>query len=68
MSRQPLFGAAVFVLEEMLGSAKELKRRNGDCKGILAGPLMAPRFACAAATDGLKRAVGYEPIIFGRDP
>jgi len=32
-------------LEEMLGSAKELKRNNGECKGILIGPLMAPRFS-----------------------
>ncbi len=31
-------------LEEMLGSAKELKRNNRECKGILIGPLMAPRF------------------------
>jgi hypothetical protein len=28
----------------MLGSAKELKRNNRECKGILIGPLMAPRF------------------------
>jgi len=32
-------------LEEMLGSAKELKRNNRECKGILIGPLMAPRFS-----------------------
>ncbi len=28
-------------LEEMLGSAKELKRNNRECKRILIGPLMA---------------------------
>jgi len=32
-------------LEEMLGSAKELKRNNRECKRILIGPLMAPRFS-----------------------
>jgi len=32
-------------LEEMLGSAKELKRNNRECKGTLIGPLMAPRFS-----------------------
>src|ERR1700730_18951190 len=32
-------------LEEMLGSAKELKRNNRECEGILIGPLMAPRFS-----------------------
>ncbi len=31
-------------VEEMPGSAKELKRNNRECKGILIGPLMAPRF------------------------
>jgi hypothetical protein len=31
-------------LEGMLGSAKTLKRNNRECKGILIGPLMAPRF------------------------
>ena len=31
-------------LEEMLGNGKALKRNNGECKGILIGPLMAPRF------------------------
>jgi hypothetical protein len=31
-------------LEGMLGNAKELKRNNRECKGILIGPLMAPRF------------------------
>ena len=31
-------------LEEMLGSAKTLKRNNGECEGILIGPSMAPRF------------------------
>jgi hypothetical protein len=31
-------------LEEMLGSAKELKRNNRECKGILIGPLKAPCF------------------------
>ena len=31
-------------LEEMLGSAKKLKRNNAECKGILIGPLMAPVF------------------------
>ena len=29
----------------MLGSAKALKRNNRECKGILNGPLMAPRFS-----------------------
>ena len=28
----------------MLGNAKALKRNNWECKGILIGPLMAPRF------------------------
>ncbi len=32
-------------LEEMLGSAKTLKRNNRECKGILIGPLKAPRFS-----------------------
>jgi hypothetical protein len=32
-------------LEEMLGSAKELKGNNRECKGILIGPSMAPRFS-----------------------
>ena len=31
-------------LEEMLGSAKTLKRNNTECKEILIGPSMAPRF------------------------
>jgi len=31
-------------LEGMLGKAKALKRNNWECKGILIGPLMAPRF------------------------
>jgi hypothetical protein len=31
-------------LEEMLRSAKELKRNNRECKGIPIGPLMAPHF------------------------
>ena len=31
-------------LEEMLGSAKSLKRNNRECKGILIGPSMAPHF------------------------
>jgi hypothetical protein len=31
-------------LEGMLGNAKALKRNNWECKGILIGPLMAPRF------------------------
>lgn len=30
--------------EEMLGSAKTLKRNNGECEGILIGPSMAPHF------------------------
>jgi hypothetical protein len=32
-------------LEEMLRNAKGLKRNNEECKGILSGPLMAPRFS-----------------------
>ncbi len=28
----------------MLGNAKALIRNNGECKGILIGPSMAPRF------------------------
>ncbi len=32
-------------LEEMLGSAKALKRNNGEQQGILIGPPMAPRFS-----------------------
>ncbi len=31
-------------LEGMLGNAKALKRNNRECKGILIGPSMAPRF------------------------
>ena len=31
-------------LEEILGSAKTLKRNNKESKGILIGPSMAPRF------------------------
>jgi hypothetical protein len=31
-------------LEGMPGNAKALKRNNWECKGILMGPLMAPRF------------------------
>jgi hypothetical protein len=31
-------------LEEMLGSAKTLKRNNGEYKEILIGPSMDPRF------------------------
>ena|SRR5436190_565500 len=31
-------------LEGMQGNAKALKRNNWECKGILIGPLMAPRF------------------------
>jgi hypothetical protein len=34
-------------LEEMLGTAKELKRNNRECKGILIGPSMAPHFSGA---------------------
>jgi len=34
-------------LEEMLGNAKELKRNNRECKGILIGPSMAPHFSGA---------------------
>jgi hypothetical protein len=30
-------------LEEMLGSAKTLKRNSRECQGILIGPSMAPR-------------------------
>jgi hypothetical protein len=32
-------------LEGILGSVKALKRNNWECKGILIGPLMAPRFS-----------------------
>jgi|ERR1700674_4134538 len=32
-------------LEGMMGNAKALKRNNRECKGILIGPLMAPRFS-----------------------
>ena len=31
-------------LEGMMGNAKALKRNNGECKGILIGLLMDPRF------------------------
>jgi hypothetical protein len=31
-------------LEGMLRNPKALKRNNRECKGILIGPLMAPRF------------------------
>jgi hypothetical protein len=33
-------------LEEMVRSAKTLKRNNGTFEGILIGPSMAPRFFC----------------------
>jgi hypothetical protein len=33
-------------LQGMLGSTKALIRNNRECKGILIGPLMAPRFIC----------------------
>jgi hypothetical protein len=52
-------------LEEMQGSAKELKRNNRECKGILIGPLMAPRFfdhrdsVTAYFTHCPSRAVGF---------
>jgi|SRR5580700_1586555 hypothetical protein len=32
-------------LEGMQGNVKELKRNNWECKGILIGPLVAPRFS-----------------------
>ncbi len=32
-------------LEGMLGNAKALKRNKRACKGILTGPLKAPRFS-----------------------
>ena len=31
-------------LEGSIGNAKAFKRNNGECKGILIGPPMAPRF------------------------
>ena len=51
-------------LEEMLGSAKELKRNNRECKGILIGPFPALREASDQVkfrdTDGkLTRPVTY---------
>jgi hypothetical protein len=48
-------------LEEMLGSAKELKRNNGECKGILIGPLMAPRFSRCTKGD-----LGFGPNFAAR--
>ena len=39
-------------LEEMLGSAKSLKRNNRECKGILIGPSMAPVFHVAEIPSG----------------
>jgi hypothetical protein len=32
-------------LEEMPGSVKALRRNNRECRGILIGPLKAPRFS-----------------------
>ena len=60
-------------LEEMLRSAKELKRNNRKCKGILIGPLMAPRFfdhrdsVTAYFTHCPSRAVGFRLKFCGAD-
>ena len=60
-------------LEEMLGSAKELQRNNRKCKGILIGPLMAPRFfdqrdsVTAYFTHCPSRAVGFGLKFCGAD-
>ena len=57
----------------MLGSAKELKRNNRECKGILIGPLMAPRFfdhrdsVTAYFTHCPSRAVGFGLKFCGAD-
>ena len=60
-------------LEEMLGSAKELKRNNRECKGTLIGPLMAPRFSRPARsltvyfTHCPSRSVGFGLKFRGAD-
>ena len=37
-------------LERIIGNAKTLKRNDRECKGILIGPLMAPRFSLARSS------------------
>jgi hypothetical protein len=60
-------------LEGMLGNAKALKRNNWECKGILIGPLMAPRFldyrdsVTVYFTHCPSRAVGFGLKFRGAD-
>jgi hypothetical protein len=60
-------------LEGMLGNAKPLKRNNWECKGILIGPLMAPRFldyrdsVTVYFTHCPSRAVGFGLKFRGAD-
>jgi len=61
-------------LEGMLGNAKALKRNNWECKGILIGPLMAPRFffdhrdsATVYFTHCPSRVVGFGLKLRGAD-
>jgi hypothetical protein len=61
-------------LEEMRGNAKALKRNNRECKGILIGPLKAPRFFESVKflrrgffTHCLSQIVGFGPKSCGTD-
>jgi hypothetical protein len=60
-------------LEGMQGNAKALKRNNRECKGMLIGPLMAPRFfdhrdsGTVNFTHCPSRAVGFGPKSRGAD-
>ncbi len=61
-------------LEEMLRSAKALKRNDRECKEILIGPLKAPRFFLAAEIPSWgffaycpRYEVGFGPKFRGAD-
>jgi hypothetical protein len=60
-------------LGEMLGSAKALKKNNRELKGILIGPLKAPRFLVTdiPSSSGFvrrqRRSVGSGPKFRGMD-
>ena len=61
-------------LEEMLRSAKALKRNNREREGILIGPSKAPRFSrslrfrhCGFFTHGTDRNAGFGPKFRGAD-
>src|SRR5216684_8658003 len=60
-------------LEGMLGDAKALKRNDRECKGILIGPSMAPRFfsvleflRCVFFLAGTEGGVGFGPNFAAR--